>query len=402
MTSLSLKQIVGKALAEIGVSPKLAQLPKGRPRKTTWIAAENGLGIRHYASGRHVYIVQTRMGGRLRTITIGPASVITRHQAVMVARRVIAHALVGHDPATSRQRIRNSPRIDDFMREYWEKCSPAWKKTTQEAATGYRRCHIDGAFPEAFVDSLNEAEVTKWFVALTDRSGPSAANRCLEILRAALNKAEEWGYRIENTNPCYAVRLNRKNHRNRFLSDDELARLGAVLAKAREGEDRTEQAYASAILLLVLTGCRVSEILGLHWSDLKGFRLRLRDSKTGPRTVWLGEEARELILALPRCGKNPWIFWNWRFHREIQTIHSPWAKFRDEARLKDVRLHDLRHTYASHAVMGRESLPMIGRLLGHATVKSTSRYAHFDDAHLLDAAEAIGAAIERAMLTGRV
>ncbi|WP_172449730.1 tyrosine-type recombinase/integrase [Porphyrobacter sp. HT-58-2] len=251
------------------------------------------------------------------------------------------------------------------------------------------------------MDSLNEAEVTKWFVALTDRSGPGAANRCLEILRAALNKAEEWGYRVENTNPCYGIRQNRKNHRNRFLSDDELARLGAVLARARAGEDRTEQAYASAILLLVLTGCRVGEILSLQWSDVKGHRLHLRDSNTGPKTVWLGDEARDSILSVPRCGKNTSIFWNWRYLRPIQTIHSPWAKFRHEAQLKDVRPHDLRHTYASHAVMGRESLPMIGRLLGHATVKSTSRYAHFEDAHLLDAAEVIGAAIERAMISGR-
>jgi len=402
MTSLSLKQIVEKALAEIGVNPKLSQTPKGKARTTTWIAVENGFGIRHYPSGRHVYVVQSRMGGRVRTITIGPASVLTRHQAVMVARQVLAHARVGHDPATTRQRVRNAPRMDDFLREYWEKCSSAWKPSTQETATGYRRSHIDGAFPEAFVDSLTECEVTKWFVALTDKSGPGAANRCLEILRAALNKAEEWGYRVENTNSCYGIRQNRKNHRNRFLSDDELARLGAVLAKARAGEDRTEQAYATAILLLALTGCRVGEILSLLWSDLKGLRLHLRDSKTGPRTVWLGDEARDLILALPRCGKNPWIFWNWRYHRPIQTIHSPWVKFRDEARLKDVRPHDLRHTYASHAVMGRESLPMIGRLLGHATVKSTSRYAHFDDAHLLEAAETIGAAIERAMLRGSV
>ncbi len=145
----------------------------------------------------------------------------------------------------------------------------------------------------------------------------------------------------------------------------------------------------------------MSEILSLQWSDLKGLRLHLRDSKTGPRTVWLGDEARELILAMPRCGKNPWMFWNWRFHCQIQSIHSPWAKFRDEAGLNDVRLHDLRHTYASHAVMDRESLPMIGRLLGYATVKSTSRYAHFEDAHLLAAVETIGAAIERAMLSGR-
>ena len=108
MTSLSLRQIVEKALAEVGVDPKHSRAQRGRPRTTTWLAIENGFGIRHYASGRHVYIVQTRMGGRVRTITIGPASVLTRHQATMVARRVIAHAHVGHDPATTRQRIRIS------------------------------------------------------------------------------------------------------------------------------------------------------------------------------------------------------------------------------------------------------------------------------------------------------
>ena len=400
MTSLSLKQIVEKALAEIGVSPKLAQKPKGKARTTTWIAVENGFGIRHYASGRHVYIVQTRMGGRVRTITIGPASVITRHQAVMVARQVIAHARVGHDPATARQRIRGAPRMDDFIAEYWEKCAPTWKPSTQETAGGYRRCHIDGAFPDAYVDSLSEAEVIKWFVALTDRSGPGAANRCLEILRAAFNKAEKWGYRVENTNPCLSVRQNKRNHRTRFLSDDELVRVGAILAEARSCDDRTLHARASAILLLILTGCRVSEVLGLHWTDLKGKRLLLRDTKTGPRTVWLGDEAREILVSIPRAAKQPWIFWNWRYASPIKSVQDLWAQVRAQAKLRDVRLHDLRHTFASHAVMGKENLPMIGKLLGHALVASTARYAHFDDDHLLEATETIGAAIERAMLTG--
>ena len=400
MTSLTLKQVVEQALADIGVSPKLAQKPKGKARTTTWIAVENGFGIRHYATGRHVYIVQTRMGGRVRTITIGPASVITRHQAVMVARRVIAHARVGHDPATTRQRIRSAPSMDDFIAEYWEKCAPTWKPSTRETASGYRRCHIDGAFPDAYVDSLSEAEVIKWFVALTDSSGPGAANRCFEILRAAFNKAEEWGYRVENANPCRAVRQNKRNHRTRFLSQDELGRVGASLANYRTGDDPAAASRASAILLLILTGCRVSEILGLHWSDLKGKRLLLRDSKTGPRTDWLGEEARDVILSIPRIGKNPWIFWNQRYKRPIRSLNDLWAQVRTNARIRDVRLHDLRHTFASHAVMAKENLPMIGKLLGHALFASTARYAHFDDGHFLDATESIGAAIEKAMSTG--
>jgi integrase len=400
MTSLSLKQVVERALADVGANPCIARKPKGKARTTTWLRVEHGFGIRHYPSGRHVYIVQLRMAGRMRTVTIGPASVLTRHQAMMVARRVIAHVRVGNDPATKKQQVRNAPNMDDFIAEYWEKCSPNWKPSTVKTTSDYRRCHIDGAFPDAFVDSLTEAEVAKWFVAVTDRSGPGAANRCLEILRAAFNRAESWGYRVENSNPCVSVRQNKRNHRTRFLSTDELTSLGGLLANARESEDRMEKVNATAIALLILTGCRVSEVLGLQWSDVKGNRLLLRDSKTGPRTVWLGDEARDLIQALPRASNNPWLFWNWRFHKPLKTITHIWDHYRRELNFKDVRLHDLRHTFASHAVMGKENLQMIGRLLGHANVKSTARYAHFDDVHLLDAAEIIGASIERAMLTG--
>lgn len=148
--------------------------------------------------------------------------------------------------------------------------------------------------------------------------------------------------------------------------------------------------YASAITLLLLTGCRTGEILGLQWADLRGLRLHLRDSKTGPRTVWLGQEARDLIDGLPRKGSNPHMFWNWRSRRPIGTLVNAWIEIRDLVGLTDVRLHDLRHTYASHAAMSRENLPMIGKLLGHARVASTARYAHLDDEHALDAVEVIG------------
>ena len=401
MTSLSLRQVVEKALAEVGVDSKHSRAQRGRPRTTSWLAIENGFGIRHYASGRHVYIVQTRMGGRVRTITIGPASVLTRHQATMVARRVIAHARVGHDPATTRQRIRSAPRMDDFLKEYWQKCAPTWKPSTRTNATDYRRCHIDGVFKDIYVDSLTVADVAKWFVALTDNSGPGAANRCMDILRAALNKAEAWGYRVENTNPCYAVRCNRKVIRTRHLSDAEMSRLGDALADMRINDNQSLRAQAMAITLLLLTGCRRGEILSLQWSDLRGARLGLKDSKTGPRTVWLGQEAVDLLASHPRLPKVPWIFWNERRRKPIMDVQSAWSRVRDAAGLRDFRLHDLRHTFASHAVMNRESLPMIGKLLGHRCIQSTARYAHFDDAHLLDAAEEIGRSIELALAGGR-
>lgn len=395
MTALALKQIVAEALAEVGANVVYMRLPKGKPRTTTWLGVEHGFGIRHYATGRKVYIVQTRMAGRLRTVTIGSAAVITRHQATIVARRVIAYAQVGLDPATERQRIRSAPRFDDFLKEYWERWSSHWKPSTYYTHEKYCQLYLKDAFPGIFIDALNEADVTKWFADLNNRIGPGGANRVMSILNNMLNKAESWGYRLENTNPCRSVRLNRRRKCERFLSLAELERLGEVLTRMRAGDDKARSLAATAVALLLLTGCRVSEILGLQWQDVRGNRLKLRDSKTGPRVVWLGDEARSLIDELPRHKNIPWLFWSPRYRKPWRTIDHYWHEIRAEAGLRGVRLHDLRHTFASHAAMNKETLPMIGRLLGHATAKSTARYAHLDDEHVLDAAEQIGAAIER-------
>ena len=397
MTALALRNIVNEALAEVGISFSHSSQCQSGARTTTWFAHERGFGLRHYATGRDVYIVQTRMAGRLRTVTIAPATIITHYQALTVARRVIAYAQVGHDPASDRKRIRSSPRFDEFLDEYWQRWSPHWKGSTLATHGVYRRLYLDHAFPGIFIDDLNEAHVVRWFAGLNNETGPGAANRCLTILANMLTKAECWGYRLENTNPCQAVRPNRKRRCERFLSHAELARLGELLAIERAGTDTLKVMAASAVTLLLLTGCRHGEVASLQWADVKGNRLKLRDSKTGPRTVWLGDEARKLIDSLPRHRNVPWLFWNPTHRKPMLCLSKHWYAIRDQAALRGVRLHDLRHTFASHAAMNKETLPMIGRLLGHRSTQSTSRYAHLDDEHVLDAAEQIGAAIERMM-----
>ena len=212
-----------------------------------------------------------------------------------------------------------------------------------------------------------------------------------------MRKAEGWGYRRTDTNPCLSVRPNRKVQRDRFLSHAELARLGEVLTRARACEVPAMALAAKAVTLLVLTGCRVAEIMALHWSDVRGNRMRLRDSKTGPRTVWLGGEARALLASSPRYPGVDQVFWNASTGKPLRHIAYHWYAVRAEAGLFDVHLHDLRHTFASHAVMGSETLPMIGKLLGHTAVKSTARYSHFDDGHLVGAVERIGCAMDLLM-----
>ena len=167
-----------------------------------------------------------------------------------------------------------------------------------------------------------------------------------------------------------------------------------MLNELRASDNLTIRSGCAVITLLLLTGCRYREILSLKWRDVKGNRLLLRDSKTGPRTVWLGSAAREVIDGLPRHPKIPWLFWNYQYRRPISCIRHLWGTILERTNLGRLRIHDLRHTFASHAAMGKETLPMIGRLLGHANHQSTARYAHFDDEHLLDAAQQVGDAVQ--------
>ena len=177
----------------------------------------------------------------------------------------------------------------------------------------------------------------------------------------------------------------------RFLSVQELKRLGGAL----EEERARYPIHTAAVLLILFSGCRSSEILGLHWSDVRGRRLHLRDSKTGPRTVWICDEGRAVLDGIVRRRKVEPVFYNWSTGRPIGTLDYYWARIREKTGFSSLRLHDLRHTYASHAAALSETLPIIGKLLGHREVRSTARYTHNDDVDVLRTADTVGAAIAR-------
>lgn len=382
MTAFSLRQIVAQELARVGL--EAACRPRERARSTVFIMALPGFGVRTYPSGRRVYIVQRRMGGRMRTITLGNAAVITEAAARDVASRVLLRCQVGENPAQTRVTIRSAPTFPAFLNEYWQRMSRKWKPRTIETHDGYRRLHLDNAFAGKFVDQIGTADVARWLAHLTDHSGPGAANRCLSILNAMMRKAEDWGYRPEGSNPCAGVKANRRRRCERFLSDQELARLGDVLRRASVAHPM----HTAAVTLLLLTGCRKSEITFLRWSEVKGSRLLLADSKTGGRTVWLGDAAKAILNRIGRGKPDEPVF---PFKaRSRSALNSFWCAIRKEAGLPDVRLHDLRHSFASFAARRSETLPMIGKLLGHSNANSTARYAHLDDATALDAAQRIG------------
>ena len=355
-------------------------------RTTRWLGDPPGLGLRHYESGKRVWVVQTRMQGRLRTVTLGSAAVLGLATARKRARQVLARAEMGGDPATEKLDIWSTPSFDRFLEEYWTRMEPQWKPSTRRTHRMHRRLNLEGAFASLGVDQITHAHVQDWFRRTTERIGPGGANRAFAILKAMFRKAEAWGYRPDGSDPCRAVRTNRARRCERFLSRQELARLGAALHQ----EDGRRPMHAAAIRLILLTGCRSSEILQLHWGDVKGERLRLHDAKTGPRTVWLGEEGRAVLSGFQRRSASERIFVDPIHHMPLNNVSRSWLNVRRLAALPDVRLHDLRHTYASHAAGLSETLPMIGRLLGHAQLRSTARYTHLDDGDVLAVSEAIG------------
>ena len=207
-------------------------------------------------------------------------------------------------------------------------------------------------------------------------------------------RAEEWGLRECGSNPCLGIARNPRKQVARFLDTDELAQLGRALDA---NGARWPEAVA-AIRLLALTGCRRSEVLNLRWRDIGEEAIDLRDSKTGPRAVPLGEAARAHIVALPGPRDlEAFLFPRHADGRGTYSLATCWRTVCADAGLGRLRLHDLRHTAASQAVMAGENLPLVGRILGHRRHRTTAGYAHLDDAHLFEAAERIGCIILRAM-----
>jgi integrase len=352
------------------------------PAGIKWFADLPGFGLRRYLSGRQAYVVQTRMSGRQRMVTLGSISLLSESEARRLARQILVRAQTGGNPAEDRTAALASPEFATFLEEYWLRSERRWKPTTQRTQGVYRRRYLDGAFEGQYVDQISQADILNWFNRTTEAAGPGGANRVHAILNAMFVRAEAWGYRPEGSNPCTGIRLNRRRKMERFLSVQELRRLGEAL----EAERSDYPIHTAAVMLILFTSCRSSEILGLRWLDVRGQKLQLRDSKTGPRTVWMGEEGRAVLDSLPRRRGIDWVFYNPVTRGPIGRLAYYWARIRERTGFSTLRLHDLRHTYASHAAALSETLPMIGKLLGHSGVRSTAIYTHLDDADVLRAA----------------
>ncbi|MDZ3836833.1 MAG: site-specific integrase [Rhodospirillales bacterium] len=371
-----------------------------------WDDEIKGFGLRLRASGAKVYLVQYRAGqGRRapsRRYTIGRhGSPWTPDAARREAKRVLGLVAAGADPAAERKEKRRTEQDALTVREVAERwlAEHVEAKRKPRTATEYRRLLRHTILPQLGdrkIAKLTRADVARLHDA--NRHAPYVANRCLAVISSMANWAEVRGLRPEHSNPCHKIEKFKEQGRERFLSPRELQRLSRALDRAERSGAASVWAVA-AVRLLVLTGARLNEILTARWEwiDLAGGTLALPDSKSGKKVVHLNAPAAAVLAALPRLPGNPHVICGANPGAHLVNLEKPWRRIRKAALLADVRLHDLRHSFASVAVAGGATLPLIGALLGHSQPSTTHRYSHFASDPLKAAAEQVGERIAAAM-----
>ncbi|MDE0392909.1 MAG: site-specific integrase [Rhodospirillales bacterium] len=364
-----------------------AAVSRLRPRAreyTVWDSAVPGLGVRVRPTGGMTWVMLEDSGGCTRRLSLGPVPTMT----VEEARRECHKRRARPETKEPARPARVVPLFREFVEGDWKKAQfGRCKPTTRKSYSWLLDARLLPAFGAEPLDCIEAGDVRRRFDAWS-RTAPGNANSALKLLRQIFNFAAARGH--FDTNPTRDIRPNRRPRMTRFLSREEIARLHEVL----DAEDRKGgTAQADIIRLLLLTGCRRNEIIRLRWSEVRGDTLALADAKTGPRTVPLSPQARHILERQPP-SESPFVFPSPRDPLRPRGRNlGLWYKSRREAGIEDVRLHDLRHTHASHAVMNGVPVPVVARLLGHSSTRMTLRYAHLGDRDIDRAAERVGQAV---------
>lgn len=372
------------------------------PSKTQdirWDATFRGFGVRVFASGTKTFVLRyAARSGTKRTITIGRVGEMTLEQARERARRLRVEVSDGEDPALERTAQRGAGTVQALADRYLVEHAERKKKDSSvEEDRRNLRLHILPALGQKPLLAVSRMDIQRLQHELCEK--PTCANRVVALLSKMFNLAGKWGLVPEGQNPCRHIEHYPEQRRERFLSPEELKRLGQVLSDL-EVEELEDPNVLLAIRLLVLTGCRLSEILKLGWSEvrLEKSQLWLEDSKTGRKAVWLPPQAVALLGMHSRLDGSPFVIRGGRPGSHLVNLQKPWRRIRAQARLDEVRLHDLRHTFASIAASKGLSLPIIGALLGHRNTATTARYAHLANDAARQAANTTGLAIAESFL----
>jgi len=364
------------------------QIPTTGVDHFVWDQHMPGFGVRVSPKGQKSFLIQYRHQGRTQRMRLGRLGRITADDARKKAKVLLGQAEDGKNPALVISSKRKAPKLSEVSERFIEEhVMTRLKPRTQANYRAILKNYLLPALGHKQITEITLADLSALHTSISHK--PSQANRSVLVMSKILNLCEQWGLRTMGSNPCKHIQLFKENPRNRFLDKTELKRLWSTLDAALE--DGTAGLYAiNAYKLLILTGCRLGEIQTLKWSFIRGNRVEFPDSKTGYKRLPLNAAAMKILEQTPKQVGNPYVICGEKEGAHIVNLQKSWRRIRNKAGLDDLRIHDLRHTFASQAVMNGTPLALVSKLLGHAKITTTMRYAHLADSELLEASEGIG------------
>ncbi len=363
--------------------------PTKKAEYTIWDTELKGFGLRVLPSGSCFWTVRSRRRGKHIRVTLGRPDQVAALLARTQARELLAETAVDGLP---KQKVAVAAiTLEHFVEMYWDDVARYWKPSTAKRNFTAWRVQLSPAFGTMRISEVRSADVRLW---RDDCAGEHEAqyNRAIPVLGSLFRYAEALNLRRKGSNPCRGLPRYRRAAKERYLTPVEYNRLGAAL---RAADDRFP-AEVAIVRLLLFTGARISEIRDLRWEWVRPPHLSLPDSKTGPRTIWLNSQALAVLAGIPRREGCAFVFPNGAGMKPL-TIDPWWSGFRRSCSMPDVRLHDLRHSFASTAIMDNVPLVTIGKLLGHVLPETTAKYAHLADEVIGDAAQRISGSLAQAL-----
>jgi integrase len=358
--------------------------------RITYDSEVRGFGVRTTTAGAQAFILNYRTrGGRERRFTIGAIPDWSVATARAEARRLRAEIDWGGDPLAAVQEVRDAPTVADLCRRYEEEHLPRKRPRSAQEDRDLIRTRILPALGTKKVADVDYTDIDKLHRKITKEGKPIRANRTVSLLSKLFTLSIKW--RMRPDNPAKGIERNAEPPRERYLSGDELMRLTEALAAHPRREP------ADAVKLLLLTGARRGEVLSATWDqfDLTNGTWTKPSAHTKQKKlhhVPLSPPTAALLAQLREKSNSEYVFQ----HRHRDALRDDWNAICKAADLKNVKLHDLRHSYASVLASGGASLQMIGRLLGHTNINTTMRYAHLEVDPLRELTNRVGAVVEGA------
>jgi len=349
----------------------------------------DGLALRIQPSGTRSWVTWERVDGKSRRITLGKHPELSPEQA----RTALIRRRTGLEPIPN-------PKVQtitfaELASLFVEHKLPKYKLSARGPFKDYLRSQLVPAFGHLQVGNITPAKLADWFYNYS-RERPGGANQAKGHFTTMFNWGQRHGHIPHHLpNPASPIGRNKRLPRGRMLNSQQLKAVWDILERP---PIRCAHAV-DPIKLILLTACRSGEILGLTWDEVKPTRLELKDAKSGPREVPLNSPAQKLLKTLRKENFSRFVFPSDKSKSgHLMCIDQSWKTIKTLAGLpSDFRIHDLRHTYASHAILAGETLTMTGKLLGHKSLHSTQRYAHLDGSVLSKAAEKVSKTIAQMM-----